>query len=85
MQDCSSYWRRTLVHTAALMAVWVLVSFVWVYWAREIDALWPGSATSYYLASQAALLIFLIIVWVHALWMDRLDHRARLSPQRPPP
>jgi putative solute:sodium symporter small subunit len=67
------HWRRTLALTAALLAVGFAVSFVVPWFARDLDFDFLGWPFSYWVASQGALLVFLIIVWVYAWAMDRVD------------
>ena len=70
----AEHWRRTRRITALLLAVWLGASFLGVYFARQLNNLvlfgWP---LSFYLAAQGACLIYLLILWVYARRMRRLD------------
>lgn len=68
------YWRRTLRITATLLLVWFAVTFVAGYYARELSVLILfGFPLGFYMGAQGALLVYLAIVGVYALHMDRLD------------
>jgi putative solute:sodium symporter small subunit len=70
----AEHWRRTRRITAVLLATWLAASFLGVYFARQLNNLvlfgWP---LSFYLAAQGACLIYLLIVWVYARRMRRID------------
>ena len=68
------YWRKTLRVTAILLLVWFAVTFVAGYYARELSALTLfGFPLGFYMGAQGALLVYLAIVGVYALFMNRLD------------
>jgi putative solute:sodium symporter small subunit len=68
------YWRSNLRLTAGLLAVWAIVTFVPIYWARDFNRIdflgWP---LAFYIGAQGALIVYLVLVWVYAKVMDRLD------------
>ena len=68
-----SYWSRTLRITALLLALWFCVTFVFGFFARELDFSFFGWPFSYWVASQGALIIYCAIIWFYAVYMDRLD------------
>jgi putative solute:sodium symporter small subunit len=67
------HWRANLRLTAALLALWSGVAFGLAWWARGLDARFPGWPFSYWVAAQGAPLVFLGIVVVYAVAMNRLD------------
>ena len=70
------YWRRVLRVTGALLGVWLLVTLVGPWFARDLSALQLGGfPLSFWAASQGALLLYLAIVVVYAGVMNRLDAR----------
>ena len=73
-------WRRTRRITAAMLVVWFSVSFVFTFWARELDFTFMGWPFSFWLAAQGALLLYLVLVVVYAWAMNRLESRARSLP-----
>lgn len=74
----AEYWRRTRGLTAILMGVWFVVSFVLTFFARELSA-WNffGWPLSFYMSAQGSLIIFVVIIWLYARRMDRLDRQFR--------
>jgi putative solute:sodium symporter small subunit len=71
-----AYWLRTRWLTAALLGVWLLVTFVPAWWAKELNHFslfgWP---VAFYMGAQGALIVYLLIIWTYARVMDRLDRR----------
>lgn len=74
------YWRRTRALTALLLCVWLVVTFVASYYARELGTLTLfGFPLGFYMAAQGALLVYLLIVGVYAFYMNRLDRRCGVT------
>ena len=67
------YWRRNLRLIAWLLSIWFAVSFVLVWFARELSFDFFGWPFSFYMAAQGALLVYLALVVIYARWMNRLD------------
>lgn len=67
------YWRKNLRITGLLIGVWFLVTFVVVYFARDITFIFFGWPFSFWVAAQGALLIYCLIIWFYARYMNRLD------------
>lgn len=72
----AQHWRSTRRLTGALLLLWLVTTFGTVFFARELAGVslfgWP---LSFYLAAQGAALVYLAILLVYALAMDRLDRR----------
>jgi putative solute:sodium symporter small subunit len=69
------YWRKNLRVTAFLMAIWFVVTFVVGYYA---DSPWLrfqffGWPFSFYMGAQGSLVVYLLIIWFYARYMNRLD------------
>ncbi len=72
------YWRKTLGLTAALLLLWFLVSFVFVYFALPISAYTVpvlDFPAAYYIAAQGALIVYVLILYVYARRMRVYDLR----------
>ena len=67
------YWRQNLRITGLLMGIWFLVTFVVVYFARDITFIFFGWPFSFWVAAQGALLVYCLIVLFYARYMNRLD------------
>lgn len=67
---------RHLWLKAGLLLVWALVSFVAMYFARDLEAVivggWP---LGYWIAAQGAVLIFLAIVVAYCWAMNRFERQ----------
>lgn len=68
------HWQRNLQLTAALLCVWFIVTFVLVFFARDLDFRFFGWPFSFWVAAQGALLVYLGLVAYYAWAMSRLDH-----------
>ena len=72
----ADYRRRTLRLTGVLLLVWLSVTLGASYFARQLDQLTVfGYPLGFYMAAQGALLIYLLIVGVYALCMERIEAR----------
>jgi putative solute:sodium symporter small subunit len=68
------YWRKNLRLTSMLLTVWFLVTFVMAYFARDLNFNFFGWPFSFFMAAQGSLIVYLLIIWIYARTMDRLDH-----------
>lgn len=70
----NEYWRKNLVYTAILLAVWFVVTFVEAWYARELNAItffgWP---LAFWFSAQGSLAIYVVIIGVYAVLMRKLD------------
>lgn len=71
--------------TAALLLVWLLASFAPSFFARELDFLVLGSPFHFWMAAQGSVLVFIAIVVVYALVMNRWERQAQLAAPSTPP
>jgi putative solute:sodium symporter small subunit len=67
------YWRKNLSITGILLAVWFVVTFVMAYYARDLNFDFFGWPFSFYMAAQGSLIIYVLIIWFYARYMNRLD------------
>lgn len=69
-----TYWRRTRRLTAGLFLIWVLVTFVMNWYARELNEIVIfGFPLGFYMGAQGILLIYLLIIWIYNRRMRALD------------
>ena len=66
-------WRAAQRVTAAVLAVWLAVSFGVAFFARELNGTVLGWPFSFWVASQGALIVYLGLVCLYARVMHRLD------------
>ncbi|RZT93758.1 DUF4212 domain-containing protein [Rivibacter subsaxonicus] len=67
------YWQRNLRITAILLAIWFVVTFVATFFARELSFTFFGWPFSFWVAAQGALVVYVLIIWFYARYMNRLD------------
>ena len=67
------YWRKNLRITAILLAIWFVVTFVVSYYARELSFNFFGWPFSFWMGAQGALVIYCVIIWYYARYMNALD------------
>jgi putative solute:sodium symporter small subunit len=68
------YWRKNLVLTAILLAIWFVVTYVMAWFARPLAEInffgWP---LSFYMAAQGSLIVYVLIIGFYALQMRKND------------
>ncbi len=67
------YWQKNLNITAVLMAVWFVVTFVASYFARDLNFTFFGWPFSFWMGAQGSLVIYVLIIWFYARYMNQLD------------
>jgi putative solute:sodium symporter small subunit len=67
------YWRKNLGITAFLLLIWFVVTFVLGYFARDLSFNFFGWPFAFYMAAQGSLIIYVIIIWYYARYMNSLD------------
>jgi putative solute:sodium symporter small subunit len=68
------YWSKNLRITAVLLAIWFVVTFVIGFYARELSFNFFGWPFSFYMGAQGSLIIYVIIIWFYARYMNKLDN-----------
>jgi putative solute:sodium symporter small subunit len=70
------FWSRTLQLTAVLMGFWLFINLGVPWFARSLDGLRGfGFPAGYWLAAEGMLLLYLAIIVIYAVRMDRLEAR----------
>jgi len=67
------YWRKNVTITLVLLAIWFVVTYVIGFFARELSFNFFGWPFSFYMGAQGALVIYVLIIWFYARYMNRLD------------
>ncbi|MEW5892658.1 MAG: DUF4212 domain-containing protein [Pseudomonadota bacterium] len=68
------YWRRNLKLTGILLAIWFVVTFVVIWFARDLNQIViAGFPFAFYMGAQGALIIYVLIIWYYARRMNELD------------
>ena len=67
------YWRKNMIVTATLLVIWAVVTYVVGYYARELSFNFFGWPFAFWMGGQGALVIYILIIWYYARYMNRLD------------
>lgn len=68
------YWNKNLVVTAILVVIWFFVTFVIGYYAMDLkDVTFLGFPIAFYMGAQGSLIIYVLIIWFYATYMNKLD------------
>jgi putative solute:sodium symporter small subunit len=67
------YWSKNLRITGLLLGVWFLVTFGLIYFARDLTFKFFGWPFSFWVAGQGALIVYCVIIWYYARYMNKLD------------
>ena len=72
-----AYWRQNLRLLAVLLAVWAFVSFgcgiVFAPWLDQWRIPGTGFELGFWFAQQGAIYVFVVLIFVYAWAMNRLD------------
>ena len=78
------HWTANLRLTAVLLGIWFVVSFVLIFFARDLNFSFFGWPFSFWVAAQGALLVYGFITWFYARRMSRLDDQLGPEPDQAP-
>jgi putative solute:sodium symporter small subunit len=67
------YWGKNLRITGLLLALWFFVTFVLLYFSRDLTFSFFGWPFSFWVAAQGALIVYCLIIWYYARYMNNLD------------
>jgi putative solute:sodium symporter small subunit len=67
------YWSKNLRITAVLLAIWFFVTFGIGYFARDLNFTFFGWPFSFWVGAQGALIVYVVIIWYYARYMNKLD------------
>ena len=78
-QHSNRYWRANLMAVAVLLSIWFVVAYVCsilgIEWLNQFQVGKVG--LGFWMAQQGSIYVFVLLVLVYAVWMDRLDRRFR--------
>ncbi len=80
--DSRAYWRTNLRILTLLLTIWAVAGFglgiVAVPWLNEFQ--FGGFPLGFWFGQQGSIVIFVGIVLVYAVWMDRVERRLGTGP-----
>jgi putative solute:sodium symporter small subunit len=76
-KDMRAYWFANLRIVAFLLAIWFGVGFCCsIFFIDSLNSIQIGKVgLGFWFAQQGSIFVFVILVLVYALWMDRLDRK----------
>ena len=78
-----AYWRSNLLLTFCLLLIWFGVTFVIGYYANEFNTIsFLGFPLGFYMFAQGSLVVYLLIIVVYVVVMNRLDRRYGVAERR---
>ena len=71
------YWRKNLQHLSILLGIWFVTSFLCsIVFVEQLDkSRFGGFRLGFYFAQQASIWIFVVLIFVYAWLMNRLDRK----------
>lgn len=75
--DPKNYWRANLRVMAALLVIWFVVSYgLGILFVERLNVMRLGGfPLGFWFAHQGSIYVFIALILIYALWMDRLDRR----------
>ena len=78
MRDRSqAYWRKNIQILAILLSIWFVVSYgfgiLFVEYLNQYKL--GGFPLGFWFAQQGSIYVFVLLILVYAIWMDRIDAR----------
>ena len=72
-----AYWRTNLRILSSLLVVWFAVSFgLGILLVEPLNQFRiAGFPLGFWFAQQGSIYVFIVLIFVYALWMDRVDDR----------
>ena len=80
MQGSSdAYWRKNVQVLAILLSIWFAVSYLFgIVFVEDLNHYKLGGfPLGFWFAQQGSIYTFILLILVYAIWMDRIDARAR--------
>jgi len=77
----SSYWKANIKIVTILLAIWAIVAFGFsIFFIEHLNKIEVGNVgLGFWFAQQGSIIVFVILVFVYAKWMDRLDRKFKLE------
>lgn len=68
------YWSKNLRITGILLSIWFVATFVVGWFSAELNSFsFLGFPLGFYMSAQGSLIIYVLIIWYYARYMNRLD------------
>ena len=79
--ETKAYWRKNLQYLAILLGIWFTTSYLCsVVFVEQLDKIRIGGCPlGFYFSQQASIWIFVVLIFVYAWLMNRLEERFQTS------
>ena len=68
------YWRKTRKLTIGLLVIWIFITFVLSWYAKELNTFSLfGFPLGFYMSAQGTLVLYLVIIWYYNRRMRKLE------------
>jgi putative solute:sodium symporter small subunit len=74
-RDMASYWAANVRLIVALLLIWFAVIFLPILFVEQLNQIeiLTGFPLGYYMGAQGALIVFVILIFIYAWCMERID------------
>jgi putative solute:sodium symporter small subunit len=86
VRDPVGYWRANRALILGLLFIWAFVSYgCSILFVEQLNALPPigNLPLGFWFAQQGSIYVFVILIFVYAIAMDRIDRRYGVTEERP--
>lgn len=75
--DLKQYWRENIKIVSILLTIWFVVGYCFsIFFIEQLNQIQIGNVgLGFWFAQQGSIYVFIVLVLVYALWMDRLDRK----------
>ena len=82
--EAHAYWRANLKVIAVLMSIWAVAGLLLsVIFVEDLNAFKVGGyPLGFWMAQQGSIYIFIILIYVYARWMEKIDDGHGLAMRR---
>ena len=76
-----AYWRKNLQYLTTLLGIWFITSYLCsIVFVEQLDKIRIGGCPlGFYFAQQASIWIFVVLIFVYAWLMNRLESKFQIS------
>ncbi|MBK1856758.1 DUF4212 domain-containing protein [Cerasicoccus arenae] len=82
----SRYWRSNLTITISLLSIWAAVSFgagiLFADKLHDVHLFGSGYPLGFWFAQQGSVMVFVVLILVYAILMNRLDSKHKREMQQ---
>ena len=75
--NLKNYWRINLRYLTILLSIWFMVSYgAGIIWADSLNEIRLGGfKLGFWFAQQGSIYVFVVLIYVYVILMNRLDRR----------